>query len=182
MFRPSRTRRILTWTGVGLSFLFVTSWMASLWCGYAAQPAPDIYFSICRGRVLLSHSNFDMQRVFRPSTGFRTYPREDFGFTRPEFGLAPPAASGAAGATYIILPFWTLLLLPAIPTAWLWYRDRRLLSCSPDHLFCRGCGYDLTGNTSGVCPECGEKTRPPAGSADSEGGGQTMAAAEKSGR
>src|SRR4051794_21950994 len=20
---------------------------------------------------------------------------------------------------------------------------------------CRGCGYDLTGNTSGVCPECG---------------------------
>lgn len=23
---------------------------------------------------------------------------------------------------------------------------------------CRTCGYDLTGNTSGVCPECGRKT------------------------
>jgi hypothetical protein len=22
--------------------------------------------------------------------------------------------------------------------------------------FCQGCGYDLTGNTSGMCPECGE--------------------------
>ncbi len=22
---------------------------------------------------------------------------------------------------------------------------------------CKGCGYNLTGNTSGVCPECGEK-------------------------
>jgi len=21
---------------------------------------------------------------------------------------------------------------------------------------CRGCGYDLTGNASGICPECGE--------------------------
>ena len=21
---------------------------------------------------------------------------------------------------------------------------------------CEGCGYDLTGNTSGTCPECGE--------------------------
>lgn len=24
------------------------------------------------------------------------------------------------------------------------------------HVLCDGCGYDLTGNVSGVCPECGE--------------------------
>lgn len=23
---------------------------------------------------------------------------------------------------------------------------------------CRGCGYDLTGNTSGACPECGRQS------------------------
>jgi rRNA maturation endonuclease Nob1 len=23
---------------------------------------------------------------------------------------------------------------------------------------CHGCGYDLTGNISGTCPECGQKT------------------------
>lgn len=27
--------------------------------------------------------------------------------------------------------------------------------------FCEKCGYDLTGNTSGVCPECGEKILEP---------------------
>lgn len=25
-------------------------------------------------------------------------------------------------------------------------------------LMCNACGYDLTGNVSSVCPECGEKT------------------------
>ena len=26
---------------------------------------------------------------------------------------------------------------------------------------CRSCGYDLTGNTSGVCPECGREVTTP---------------------
>lgn len=30
---------------------------------------------------------------------------------------------------------------------------------------CRYCGYDLTGNVSGVCPECGQQINGPAGSA-----------------
>jgi len=29
---------------------------------------------------------------------------------------------------------------------------------------CRGCGYNLTGNTSGVCPECGTPLDPTASS------------------
>ena len=27
--------------------------------------------------------------------------------------------------------------------------------------FCRTCGYDLNGNVSGVCPECGTKVKSP---------------------
>lgn len=27
--------------------------------------------------------------------------------------------------------------------------------------FCQNCGYDLTGNVSGVCPECGTKAEQP---------------------
>jgi hypothetical protein len=27
---------------------------------------------------------------------------------------------------------------------------------------CQGCGYDLTGNTSGTCPECGQRIEPAA--------------------
>ena len=47
-------------------------------------------------------------------------------------------------------------LLPiaiAIPTAWLWWRDSRH---PPGH--CQRCGYDLTGNVTGVCSECAEPT------------------------
>jgi hypothetical protein len=51
-----------------------------------------------------------------------------------------------------VFPHSLLLLLAAVPTALLWYVDRRF-----PRGHCRRCGYDLTGNVSGVCPECGEK-------------------------
>ena len=51
-----------------------------------------------------------------------------------------------------VIPFWIPFLLVAIPTAFLFWRDLRH---PPGH--CQKCGYDLTGNTSGICPECGER-------------------------
>lgn len=53
----------------------------------------------------------------------------------------------------LLLPLWTVLVALAFPTAILFYRDRRF---PPGH--CQRCGYDLTGNVSGVCPECGRPT------------------------
>jgi hypothetical protein len=55
----------------------------------------------------------------------------------------------------VTIPFWMLLVLAALPTAFLWWRDRR--SIPPGH--CRKCGYNLTGNVSGRCPECGTPVR-----------------------
>ncbi len=56
------------------------------------------------------------------------------------------------------LPIIYPLLLMAIPSALLWRRHRLTL---PGH--CSQCGYNLTGNTSGVCPECGiDVEEPPA--------------------
>ena len=48
------------------------------------------------------------------------------------------------------VPVWIPFLAFAVPTAFLWYRDRR-----PSKGHCQQCGYDLTGNVSGKCPECG---------------------------
>jgi hypothetical protein len=53
-------------------------------------------------------------------------------------------------ATAVTVPCWSLLLLASVPTAFGWWSGRRFPS---GH--CPTCGYDLTGNVSGVCPECG---------------------------
>ncbi len=52
------------------------------------------------------------------------------------------------------LPIWAPLLVIAVPTAMLFWRDRRRIA--PGH--CRKCDYNLRGNVSGVCPECGTPT------------------------
>jgi len=51
----------------------------------------------------------------------------------------------------LIVPIWMLFLPAGCFTVWLWRRDRR-----PPKGHCQACGYNLTGNTSGICPECGE--------------------------
>ena len=82
------------------------------------------------------------------------------------FGTYDPSVLAGWGLVRIIcvnIPFW--LLVTGIPTAVLWYRDRRThcphcgyslaryrRRTPPGH--CQHCGYNLTGNESGVCPEC----------------------------
>jgi hypothetical protein len=62
----------------------------------------------------------------------------------------PEAKSDWWGAR-VIVPSWVLLAPAVFVTAVLWWRDRRRIP--PGH--CQKCGYNLTGNVSGVCPECG---------------------------
>jgi hypothetical protein len=54
--------------------------------------------------------------------------------------------------TTVCLPLWTPAVLLAAP-ATLWAL-RRFPARTPTSR-CPACGYDLTGNASGVCPECG---------------------------
>jgi predicted Zn-ribbon and HTH transcriptional regulator len=54
----------------------------------------------------------------------------------------------------MLVPFWPLVtLLMSLPAANAAGRIRRVLRIRPDH--CATCGYNLTGNRSGICPECG---------------------------
>ena len=52
-------------------------------------------------------------------------------------------------------PVWLLVVATGFPTAVLWWRDRR-----PRAGFCKVCKYNLTGNVSGRCPECGTAVSP----------------------
>ncbi len=68
----------------------------------------------------------------------------------PRSGL-PDSFHVFVSVSWIAVPFWLPTLIAAATTTFLFRWSRR--SCPPGH--CHVCGYSLTGNTSGVCPECG---------------------------
>ena len=54
----------------------------------------------------------------------------------------------------MLAPLWEAVILFCVPAMFaLWWPAR--FQAEPGH--CRRCGYDLTGNLSGRCPECGER-------------------------
>lgn len=61
-----------------------------------------------------------------------------------------------------LLP-WTVLLLATVVAGWPTYlllRRIRFKIAASEGSVCDKCGYNLTGNVSGVCPECGCRTYP----------------------
>jgi hypothetical protein len=76
-----------------------------------------------------------------------------------EAGVAPRLAHvlwcGHVGlnpwVSEVCVPCWMLAAAAAVPTAWLWWRDSRRTPPGA----CPTCSYDLSGNTTGICPECG---------------------------
>lgn len=69
--------------------------------------------------------------------------------------ISPAAGPYPAQRTRrLVLPLWIPWLFVAMPTVILWRREARgPVGC------CAHCGYDLTGNVTGVCSECGLAVR-----------------------
>ena len=144
MARLRRKRWIFKWAGLFMSLLVAIA-LAVSWgrqwsyladygllaaadnCLYLTFQRPDYSCSYCTPRDLLTLEYFtarlDTTQVWRPFMARRV----------------------------IVMPLWMCLVLPVVPTAVLFWRDRRRIP--PGH--CRACGYNLTGDVSGVCPECG---------------------------
>jgi hypothetical protein len=70
---------------------------------------------------------------------------------RFRLGYPEVRASLRNNVKYLIIPLWIPLVTLAVLTVILWSRAR----CPPRGC-CQTCGYNLTGNTTGVCPECGK--------------------------
>ncbi|MDB5290092.1 MAG: hypothetical protein JWL69_1333 [Phycisphaerales bacterium] len=59
-------------------------------------------------------------------------------------------------------PWMAIVFAASVFVPWQWLLLRRLLRLQrtaqrAERGQCRICGYDLTGNVSGTCPECGQK-------------------------
>ena len=149
MRRRSRTRRVLKWVGLAVCLVVLAAWAISTWRRvgywrnkYEFREAEGQYYVYVSGGVL----SFGCENIGHP-------PGFCIEAAMRGAGLIGPAWVRFKGMTIIVVPLWLLLTTSAIPTALLWYRDRRL---PKGH--CQDCGYDLTGNESGICPECGQST------------------------
>ncbi len=72
-------------------------------------------------------------------------------FSRPlKIWLVFPNIRRVGNHSSVEIPLWLILTPLTVVTAVLFRLDPRQTSCC-----CRKCGYNLTGNESGVCPECG---------------------------
>jgi len=102
--------------------------------------------------------------AYQNSFPHRLYWHGPFGFAHGTTAIIRNNRLQAVGTrTWVMFPFRlyaaVFLLLPALrfvifPTL---KRIRRPLPAG----LCRKCRYDLTGNTSGICPECGSPTPSP---------------------
>ena len=78
----------------------------------------------------------------------------------PRYDVEQRAGPGAGRGT-LSVPFLPPLVVSAVlPALWLRRVARRRRECRrAGRGLCLSCGYDLTGNASGVCPECGAAAR-----------------------
>jgi hypothetical protein len=110
-------------------------------------------FGIVGGTIYLSWAT--QREAWRARTGWFTGKSSYAGHFSDLFPSIYPYSSGGMTGYNIQLPLWSLFVLSLIPTAIVWYDDRRRSPAG----HCMTCGYDLTGNTTGVCPECGTKIK-----------------------
>ena len=155
---PSRARRIAKWIGLVVCVVFAVAWVVSfaVMFGYHSdRPGRSTIIGVLSGSLLLVtviSDSLDQEASEGWSVG--SAPPIDI-LWLPGMDSRPPlmGSGGTATMNTSVLPLWIPALLTAIPTFILWRRDRRH---PPGH--CKKCGYDLTGNMSGACSECGRAT------------------------
>jgi hypothetical protein len=77
----------------------------------------------------------------------------DYPMTGPDWGRTWYIDFGEGGFRLAVFPCWSVLLLSLLLP--IWWTIRRRAKPAMNRAKCSTCGYNLTGNTSGVCPECG---------------------------
>ena len=131
-----RLRTVTLWTGTLLCVLIVAAFVVSGWWWIVFQVptscGPTMYLGAGSATVVADRTTW-VPLVVKPSmAALRNW------------------NNWAAGPRHVQFPLYALLAAVAVPTVLVWRFWRK--PAKPRH--CR-CGYDLQGNESGRCPECG---------------------------
>ncbi len=165
--RPSRCRRILKRAGLVVCLLVFLVWGLSLrWEVWWNTPriSGRVEFGVLSG----FWKQYGEEWTTRPTGVYRgtrragwdaakrvfIKPASPLGFRWPKFSQHTQRFRSNRNVEHyhFLIPCWLLFLITATPTAFIWWRDHSRIP--PGH--CQKCGYNLTGNESGVCPECGK--------------------------
>ncbi|MBK8267889.1 MAG: hypothetical protein IPK83_06120 [Planctomycetes bacterium] len=147
--RHRRWRRIGKWTGFCTCLLILAAWAVSLryYCWIPMGRTGSIYLS--EGSLVVRISKTS-PNWWGDAPYFESHQWRVFGFEKPKLLDNP-------NATILVVPFWLLFLVAAIPTVLLFRLGRRRIVAG----HCPHCDYDLRGIASGICPECGNTIPPP---------------------
>ncbi len=177
----SRRRRVLKRAGVVLCVVILGAWAVSTRLGARYIRSTDSgSWSVGINDGTIGFSSDESFMYSQPNTGVWLRPNrgDTYGFrmprlsksTRPDtlarrcggFGeirqresVASRGSSRTPASMVAVrscsVPLWLPFLIVALPTAFMFYRDRKRIP--PGH--CKTCGYNLTGAEHERCPECG---------------------------
>ena len=153
MTRPV-ARWLARWTGTVACLVLAGVWLGSAVCGVQVQShlgnGVSFFSGWCQITWGYDVATFRMMRKF----GF-----EEVGGVevfRPRFAHIEWSWHPIYLSTFsVTIPGWYPVAAIGFPTALLWWLDRPRTPAG----HCRNCGYNLTGNVSGRCPECGSSAQ-----------------------
>lgn len=159
MKRRCRVWRVIKWAGLVASVVTALAWGLSHCWGFGYHYAGRRFaLDVAVHRESLKITRANLHEAHTPPPERSGWFRVDSPFIDSrdyQFLLLRQYARygvTCAEARWWLLPFVIIL---ALPTALLWWRDRR-----PPAGHCRNCGYNLTGLPEPRCPECGLVFRP----------------------
>ncbi len=143
-----RKRNLCKWIGTFLTVLLSAMWVGGIWWGWGGSITPSLGGGVASGRINVMWTEpFKITPLQLRTRGpARHSPMHYWTF----HGWWRRSRSDGLRDTAIYIPIWTVVLLTAVPTAWIWRRDQPL---APGR--CEKCGYDLRGAAHAACPECG---------------------------
>lgn len=144
-----RSSRVRKWAAFVLFLLMLGGWIVSFQYSVRYQNPKCDWVVVCDGGGVLfawyspprwnaSHVGWQIGLAVERREG-RTW-------------LVPQLTHPRADATWLFVPLLPFLLVVLGAACWLFWKDN-----PPPPTHCRFCGYDMKGNVSGVCPECGTK-------------------------
>jgi hypothetical protein len=152
MTRRQRIRRVVKWCGTCLCAVMLAVWCVSYFKLCSVSVWRSSAYCQRGGAVLSLHTDH-----YPAPNGLGAWLRHQLPapLQRMEMGFGFLLAEHSSGGWHLVIfPIWMPFLVLAVPTTVFWWLDRR--RTPPGH--CQNCGYNLTGNVTGRCSECGTPT------------------------